>query len=337
MGTLPGRVDPRAFCTQARVLVVAGKGGVGKTTVAATLALVAARAGLHTLLIDVEGTAALPALFGHSGPLGYQETVLADGGDRPGTGRSGAPIRARSLTPDDALLEYLEDHGLRRISRRLTATGTLDVIATAIPGIKDLLVLSKVKSIDKGATAGGDLDLIIIDAPAAGHAVTFLVSPKGLADAVTVGPIRSQAGEVLEMIADPTRFQVLLVTVPEETPVNEAAETAFLLEDQAGVKLAPVVVNGAWPHLGLGGAAPAAASLGVQLTDAEVAGLDRAAEFRRHRQDLQAAQVERLAERLPLPQMMLPYLFSTDLGIHELHILADALERQIAVLPTSAS
>lgn len=319
--------------------MVAGKGGVGKTTVAATVALVAARAGLRTLLVDVEGTAALPALFGRHGPLGYQEVVLAEAGD----GSPGAPsgtIRARSLTPDNALLEYLEDHGMRRISKRLAATGTLDVIATAIPGIKDLLVLSKIKSLEKGigekgAGGGPGPDLIVVDAPAAGHAVTFLASPRGLADAVTVGPIRSQAAEVLEMIADPARCRVLLVTMPEETPVNEAIETAFLLEDQAGVMLAPVVVNGVWPPLGLGDAGPAAASLDLGLTDAEVASLDRAAAFRRHRQDLQRAQTTRLAEGLPLPQLTLPYLFSTDLGGAELAALADALQDQIATLPAS--
>ncbi|MCU4186223.1 P-loop NTPase [Acidiferrimicrobium sp. IK] len=329
-------MDPRAFCTQARVLVVAGKGGVGKTTVAATVALVAARAGLRTLLIDVEGTAALPALFGHHQPLGYHEVVLAEAGGGPDEVGLAAPIRARSLTPDDALLEYLEDHGMRRISKRLTSTGTLDVIATAIPGIKDLLVLSKVKSIEKGASERGSTsgpDLIVVDAPAAGHAVTFLASARGLTDAVTVGPIRSQAGEVLDMISDPSRCRVLLVTLPEETPVNEAVETAFLLEDKAGVMLAPIVVNGVWPRLGLGDAGPVAESLDVRLTEAEVASLGRAASFRRHRQDLQAAQVARLAEGLPLPQLTLPYLFATDLGGPELHTLADALEDQIMTLP----
>jgi anion-transporting ArsA/GET3 family ATPase len=335
-------VDPRAFCTQARVLVVAGKGGVGKTTVAATVALVAARAGLDTLLIDVEGTGALPSLLGHPGPLGYHEVVLAEAGhplagDHPGGAPLAGRIRARSLTPDDALLEYLEDHGMRRISKRLTSTGTLDVIATAIPGIKDLLVLSKVKSLEKGVPGAARPDLIVVDAPAAGHAVTFLASPRGLVDAVTVGPIRSQAAEVLEMISDPQRCQVLLVTLPEETPVNEAIETAFHLEDRAGIKLAPIVVNGVWPHLGLGDAGPAAKALDVDLTAAEVTALDRAADFRRRRQDLQTGQVARLAEGLPLPQLILPYLFSTDLEGPELHALADALAARIDALPASAA
>ena len=331
-------MDPRAFCTQARVLVVAGKGGVGKTTVAATVALVAARAGLDTLLVDVEGTGALPALFGRGSALGYQDVVLAEAGATLG-GHGvplAAPVRARSLTPDDALLEYLEDHGLRRISKRLTSTGTLDVIATAIPGIKDLLVLSKVKSLEK-STAPGRPDLIVVDAPAAGHAVTFLASPRGLVDAVSVGPIGSQATEVLQMISDPARCQVLLVTLPEETPVNEAVETAYLLEDRAGVKLTPVVVNGVWPHLGMGPAGACADAVGLRLTGSEVSALERAADFRRHRQELQAAQIGRLAEGLPLPQVALPYVFSTELGAADLPRLADALTAGIEALPVGAA
>ena len=81
--------------------------------------------------------------------------------------------------------------------------------------------------------------------PAAGHAVTFLASAYGLLDAAAVGPIRAQAVDVIGLLGDPARCQVMLVTLPEETPVNEAAETAFHLEDRAGVQLAPIVVNGA--------------------------------------------------------------------------------------------
>lgn len=324
-------MDPRAFCTQSRVLVVAGKGGVGKTTVSAAVAVMAARAGLDTLLVDVEGTGALPALFGRGAAFTYSETTLI----RAGEGGATAEVRARSLTPDDALLEYLEDHGLRRISKRLTSTGTLDLIATAVPGIKDILVLGKVKSLEKASAEGkpGAPDFIVVDAPAAGHAVTFLSSARGVLDAINVGPIRTQANAVVELITDPARCEVLLVTLPEETPVNEAADTAFLLEDRAGVKLAPIVVNGVWPHLGLGDAGETAGAAGVRLTDDELAGLERAAKFRRHRQELQAVQIGRLADALPLPQLTLPYLFTTDLGRPELDVLADALTEQIAALP----
>ena len=97
-------------------------------------------------------------------------------------------LRARTLTPDDALLEYLDDHGLRRISRRLSRSGALDVVATAVPGHEDILVLGKVKQLEQAGAA----DLIVLDAPAAGHAISFLLSARGLLDAVRVGPIRAR-------------------------------------------------------------------------------------------------------------------------------------------------
>ncbi|HEX3424680.1 MAG TPA: ArsA-related P-loop ATPase, partial [Acidimicrobiales bacterium] len=198
-------MDPGAFCAQARLLIVAGKGGVGKTTVSAAVARLAARAGLDALIIDVEGKSGLGSVFGRYEPLTYQEVVLAKAG-----GTEEGEVRARTLTPDDALLEYLEDHGMHRISKRLANTGALDVVATAAPGIKDILVLGKVKQLERAsaARADGAPDLLVLDAPAAGHAFTFLASAQGLLDAVTVGPIRAQAAEVLEMLGDPSRCQV---------------------------------------------------------------------------------------------------------------------------------
>src|SRR5690606_39055326 len=126
-------------------------------------------------------------------------------------------VRARTLTPDDALVEYLEQSGMSRISKRLVTSGALDMVSTAVPGIRDILVLGKVKQLERGGSA----DLLVLDAPAAGHAISFLQSASGLADAVRLGPINNQARDVLDLLGDPTRCQVMLVTLPEETPVNE--------------------------------------------------------------------------------------------------------------------
>ncbi|MGI8491889.1 MAG: ArsA family ATPase [Acidimicrobiales bacterium] len=314
-------MSPEAFCKQTRVMIVAGKGGVGKTTVSATLATVAARCGLSTLVVEVEGRSELTAIFGHQEQLTYEQLVLSNGSE------GAAKIRARTLTPDEALVEYLEDHGLRRLSKRMAATGTLDVVATAVPGIKDILVLGKVKQLERMAAAGLDdaPDFIVVDAPAAGHAVSFLASAHGLLDAFGSGPVRNQASEVVEMLKDPSRCQVLLVTLPEETPVNEVIETAFHLEDRARVHLAGVVVNAVAPKLDLSAsAADAAAAAGVSMDPADLDALDRAADFRRHRQDLEAAQMDRLSAGLPLAQISLPFLYTTELGPLELDALSDA-------------
>jgi anion-transporting ArsA/GET3 family ATPase len=310
------------FATQAQVLIVAGKGGVGKTTVSAAVARLAASVGVRVLIVEVEGKSGLGELFGRSEPLSYAEVELAGG-----TGSGG--VRARTLTPDDALVEYLEDHGLRRISKRLSSTGTLDVLATAVPGIRDILVLGKVKQLERaraGLAEGSVPELIVVDAPAAGHAVQFLASAQGLLDAVTVGPIRTQAQDVVDLLRDPTRCQVLLVTLPEETPVNELVDTAYQLEDRTGVQLGPVVVNGLYPVMDLPHEVEAvAAGAGIRLDGADVDALAAAARFRRRRQALQTEQVERLRAALPLPQVGLPHLFTTELGPGDVDTLAAAL------------
>lgn len=309
------------FCSSSRVMIVAGKGGVGKTTVAATLAVTAARAGLRVLVVEVEGKSGLPAMFG-APPLGYEELDLT------------ASVRARFLTPDAALVDYLENHGMRRISRRLAASGALDVVATAVPGMKDILVLGKVKGLEAGRTA----DLVIVDAPAAGHAITFLTSARGLLDAVRVGPIRTQAQDVVDLLSDPARCQVLLVTLPEETPVSEVVETAFAVEDRAGVALGPIIVNQCFAALPAGVTADPdairadAAACGRFVPEREAHDLTDALAFRAERHRLQRAQVARLAERLPLPRIELPFVFTPDVTRPQLDRLADALATGIGAL-----
>jgi anion-transporting ArsA/GET3 family ATPase len=303
-------VDPAQFFAASRLVIVAGKGGVGKTTVTAALSRAAADAGLSTLIIEVEGKSGLASVFGRE-PLSYDEIELGPG------------VRGRTLTPDDALLEYLRDHGMTRVSKRLASSGALDVVATAAPGIKDILILGKVKQLEVAKVA----DLIVLDAPAAGHAITFLLAARALLDAVRVGPIQTQASEVLEMLTDGNRCQVMLVTLPEETPVNELIDTAYHLEDRVGVKLGPVVVNGVYEELpGLDSDPHAAASAaGTSLRDGEAESLAAAADFRRHRMQLQQEQIDRLGAQLPLPQLRLPYLFNADLGPAEIDRLAAEL------------
>ena len=316
-------MQPADFLRATRVVIVAGKGGVGKTTVTAALARLAASQGQDTLIVEVEGKSGLAALFGQP-PLGYEESVL-----HPRTGTDGE-VRGRTLTPDDALLEYLDDHGMRRVSKRLVSTGALDVVSTAAPGIKDILILGKVKQLEQKNVA----DLIVLDAPAAGHAITFLLAARSLLDSVKVGPINTQAQEVVELLSDPARASVMLVTLPEETPVNELVETAFHLEDRVGVSLGPVVVNGLYPHLDGLDVDPVAAAeaAGTTLRDGEAGALKEAAEFRRRRTALQEEQLARLAERLPLPQLRLPFLFKADLGPDDLTVLARALQDGVEAL-----
>ena len=160
------------------------------------------------------------------------------------------------------------------------------------------------------------------------------MSARGLLDAVRVGPVRAQAEDVLELLTDASRTRVVLVTLPEETPVNEVVETAFSLEDKVGLKLGPVVVNGLYPPLeGLDVDPRAAAeAAGATLRPGEADSLEAAAQFRARRQELQQEQIQRLGEALPLPQLPLPFIFRADLGAPDIDVLADALTDAVLAL-----
>ncbi len=298
-------MDFASFCTRSRVLIVAGKGGVGKTTVTAAMAVAAARAGLSVLIVEVEGKSGLTAAFGLP-ELDYEEIDLAPG------------IRARTLTADEALVEYLGDHGMGRVSRRLAASGALEVVSNAVPGMKDILLLGKLKQLE----VAGAADLIVLDAPAAGHAVSFLMSPSGLLDAIRVGPVRKQAQGVVEMLSDGDRCQVILVTLPEETPVNELIDTAFALEDRVGVQLGAIVVNGCVSK-------PPTEPCDLDSVP-EAQALASAVEFASRRYQLQEEQLERLTDRIALPQLRLPFISSPAIDSADIGVLASALIDEVA-------
>jgi anion-transporting ArsA/GET3 family ATPase len=311
-------MDAATFVGQSHVLVVAGKGGVGKTTMSAALARMASQAGCSVLIVELEGKSGITGAFGVTGDLGYEETELAPG------------VRARRLTPDDALIEYLEDHGLGRVSRRLARSGVLDVVATAIPGIRDVLVLGKVKQLEREQAA----DLIVVDGPATGHAVTFLTSAAGLVNAARGGPLRTQAQDVVDLLSDPARCRVILVTLPEELPVSETIESAYALEDKAGVQLGPVIVNAADPEPeGLQRpAAQVAAAAGATVAPGRLAALEEARRFRLARHAVSAEQLARLGQELPLPHLVVPALDAPSIGPSETAALAEALAAAVGQL-----
>ena len=301
---------------------MAGKGGVGKTVSAATIAAAASKTGRSVLLVEVAGRSAAAPMFGVE-PQGYEQVIAIPEAETD-TGSIGQ-VALRSITPDGALVEWLSTHGFRRIVTRMASSGILEVVATATPGIKDLLVLGRVKALEQEGAA----DLIVIDAPAAGHTLGFLRSPTGVRDTARTGTIHRQAVEVLELIGDPERCQLVLVTIPEETPVNELIETSFAIEDETGVRLGPVIVNAVLPALtGLDTDLAA-----LEVSDRERTALADAATFRAGRAKLQDAQLARLADRLPLDRMQLPQLFGTGIGPAEIDQLAIRLLAEIEALP----
>lgn len=319
MDTTPGT----AFCTQSSALLVAGKGGVGKSVLSATVARLAGRHALSALLVGVEDGGASSGALGRHGRRTTDEGELFEGDADDSVSRS-TPIRTRTITPDGALMRYLVDHGFGRAAKRLAKSNMLDAVATAIPGVRDILTLGEVMQLERSHTA----DLIVVDGPAAGRATTFLTSAEGLFESSRAGPIHSLAADVVGFLSDPARCQVLLVTLAEETPINETIDTARTLQDRVGMHLGPVVVNCLYPQLDHLDVDPelAAAAAGVTLRNGEAATIRAAASFRRARQEMQAEQTTRLAEALLLPQLLLPDLFVAEIGVPEIDRLVDAME-----------
>lgn len=321
-----------------RILIVSGKGGVGKTTVAAALALVAARHGRRVCIAEVDRKGTLPRLFG--GPtLGYEPRQLSPG------------VFGMNIVPEAALAEYLDvQYHMKRISKVFTSTHFVDYITAAAPGLKDILMLGKIwyleQGRDNGRGAPGDFDTIIVDAPAAGHMLTFLSAPMGLADAVRIGPVKRQSDWLVEMLRDPKRTRVHLVTLPEEMPVSETLETAEALRTRIGIDAGAVFANAVYSELfdaeekhalaDIGGARPmatlkkVAADAGLTLDSEDVAALLGYARFLTARQAIQGVHLKKLRRGVQQPVVELPFLFSAGLALPDVENLADVIEASAA-------
>lgn len=306
------------WLTQSNVVIVAGKGGVGSSTVAAAHALAAAKDGADVLFIAVDGRPGMGALLG-----GRQITDRDQVLQRKVGGDGGGTIRARTIPADQAFGDYLELKGVGGLLRRAASAASLPMIAAATPGLEHLLVLGKIKELELERTA----DLIVVDAPPAGHAAPFLRSASGLSDVVKSGPVMDQAHEVSEMLADPQRCSALLVALPEETPITEVIELAIELGDGLGIHLLPLLVNACWPDLpGLEKSpAMAARSHKLKLTTSAKDALESAAAFGRSRLAQQREQIARLARERPEAIITLPRLATPRLDADDLLVLADAL------------
>lgn len=225
----------------ARLHIVTGKGGVGKTTVAASLALALASTGKRVLVIEVEARQGLSQTFDVP-PLGTEEVRLVQH-------HSGGELWALSIDAKAALLEYLQlFYKLGRAGSALEKVGAIDFATTIAPGVRDVLLTGKIYEA-AGRPKGGrgskqkglHYDALVVDAPPTGRAVRFLNVNAGLADVAKVGPIRSQADSITGMLHD-ERTLVHMVTLLEEMPVQESLDGLRDLAD-AGLHLGAIIVN----------------------------------------------------------------------------------------------
>jgi len=321
-----------------RILVIAGKGGVGKTTVSAALALVAARRGRKVCVAEIDRKGTLPRLFGGKA-LGYQPSELSPG------------VWGMNIVVEEALAEYLKvQYHLNRISRMFTSPQFVDYITTAAPGLRDILVLGKVWYLEQGRSGGGpvhDFDTIIVDAQASGHMLTFLSAPMGLADAVQVGPLRRQSEWIIDMLRDRERTRVHMVTLAEEMPVQETVETSGALRTRVGLVPSIAFANAIYTSnpnskdslehsnpekLNADILKEAAAAAGFRLEDDDIVALVGYAGFFKARSAIQRRHLAGLRRNIEEPVIELPFLFSAGLALPDIERLADEIEIKVAEL-----
>ncbi|HET7529616.1 MAG TPA: ArsA-related P-loop ATPase [Mycobacteriales bacterium] len=216
--------------------VVTGKGGTGKTTVAASLALALAAGGRQVLLTEVEGRQGIAQLF-DTPPLPYEERKVA-------LARGGGEVYALAIDPEAALLEYLEMfYNLKRAGSALKKLGAIDFATTIAPGMRDVLLTGKVmEAATRERRGGGRLyDAVVLDAPPTGRIARFLNVNAEVAGLARMGPVRQQADSVMNLLRS-RRTAVHLVTLLEEMPVQETIDGVADL-DRAGLPVGGVVVN----------------------------------------------------------------------------------------------
>jgi anion-transporting ArsA/GET3 family ATPase len=216
-----------------RLLFVTGKGGVGKTAIAAALGHLAASQGTRTLLCEVDAKGNLAGAF-ETGPTAFKEREIAPG------------LWAMSMDTEASLKEYLRLHlKVPLLSRLGPLARTFDFVANAAPGVKEILVVGKLCY----EVRERHYDLVVVDAPASGHIVGQLAAPQAMRDLVQVGKVRDQTSWMLDILGDRTQTGVVVVATPEEMPVTETLELTARLREETVVDVAAVVVNRVLPEL----------------------------------------------------------------------------------------
>lgn len=309
-----------------RLLFVTGKGGVGKSTVAAALALLASQQGRRTLVCEIEAKGDIAAAF-ETEPTTFKEREIAPA------------LWAMSMDTEASLREYLH------LQLRVPVVGRIgplarafDFVATAAPGVREILTVGKLC----WEVRERHYDLVVVDSPPTGHVVGLLAATNAINDVVRVGLVRQQTDWMIEIMSDPARTGVCVVTTPEEMPVSEAVDLAGRIRKETSVDLASMVANRVLPELfGRGEeevfdalrAEPSVAALAGALgrPQRSVADVMEAARLAATVRRNGAVHLERLrAETDPrVPVLFLPYLFARSHGLRAVRQLASALADEL--------
>jgi anion-transporting ArsA/GET3 family ATPase len=295
-----------------RVVIVTGKGGVGKSTVALALGMAAAERGKRAIVAEVAAQEQLSRLF-HRAEVGFHEVEMAEN------------LWAISIDPEESMREYvLLQLKVRAMRDLLFRSKIFNYLAAATPGLKELVTFGKVWELAQKERKGGSgrsYDLVILDAPATGHGVGFLQTPRTFANMARVGPIHSQAETLDAFIRNHRKTGVAIVALPEEMPVNETVSLERALTEEVEASVDRIFCNGLYPERfsddeletlapladGNGGAVAAASRAAIR-----VAGRARA----------QREQLARLAELTTAPLSTLPFIFEPEMRLEHLRALA---------------
>ncbi len=287
-----------------RLIFVTGKGGVGKTTVAVALGLRAAAQGKRTIVCEVSSQENASRIFEHA-EVGFHEVEMAEN------------LWSISIDPDEAMREYvLLQLKVRAMRDLLFRSRIFGYLAAATPGLKELVTIGKIwelSQLDRKVKNARKYDLVIVDAPATGHGVGFLQTPRTFAAIARVGPIHSQAQRLNSYITDHELTGAAIVALPEEMAVNESAALERDLREEIGVAVDRIYMNGLYPER----FSKAEAARLAELAESEPGALRaaaRAALSEHGRARSQRAQLARLRRRVKAPVKTLPFLFEPELG-----------------------
>jgi anion-transporting ArsA/GET3 family ATPase len=306
---MPGLLDRR-------LIFVTGKGGVGKSTVATALGLLAARRGLRTIVAELQSQERVQQAFEHGGEQ-FIEVELAP------------RLFTISIDPQHAMEEYLRIK-VGPLGHALSASRLFQAFAMATPGMRELLSIGKVwelAQLHRRTRGAAPYDLVVVDSPATGHGVGVLKTPRTFADIARVGPIAHQAGQIAATIADRSFTAIVAVATPEEMPVNETLSLRDALA-QEQLELDLTVVNALYaPRFDDQQIARVRQAID-RISEPIARGALCAAISENARAKTQQRQLARLSEGLSMNGRLveLPFVFADHMGRDELERLADALE-----------
>jgi anion-transporting ArsA/GET3 family ATPase len=311
-----------------RMIFVTGKGGVGKSTVSAALGVVASRRGKRVIVCEVAQQERISRVFRGEG-VGYHETEIAPG------------LFAFSIDPQRALEEYLLlQIRIKPVYEMMFKNRIFTYFASAAPGLRELVTIGKVwelAQLDRRVKRGDKYDLVVVDAPATGHGLGLLRTPKTFGDIARVGPVKRQADTIFNFVTDAERTAVCAVAWPEEMPVNETLDLQEELETELGMELDQVFMNGLYPML----FSKAEAETVRERYEREIGrtGGDgiklvrraalRAALSEHHRARSQREQLRRLNKGSGQDAVELPFLFEHDFDMSAIEAIADSMEEAL--------